>query len=146
MRFTLVLPTLLCFLTWMSSVHASQGPGSNCCLGWSTTRIPLTQIRNYTIQSEGVCPVTAVVFLTTRGKTICSDPNSKWAKRGVVKVDEEAKGLLEMEQNEQRSTSDITPTVSTTSKKAPGKKGRRERRRQRNKSQSGRKRQRDCAS
>uniref|UniRef100_A0A8D2ZRB4 C-C motif chemokine n=1 Tax=Scophthalmus maximus TaxID=52904 RepID=A0A8D2ZRB4_SCOMX len=128
MRFSLALPTLLCFLTWMNSVHTSQGPGYSCCLRWATTRIPLTQIRNYTIQSEVMCPITAVVFLTTRGKRICSDPNSKWAKRAIVA----------MEQNEQRSTSDITPTVSTTSKKVPGKKGRRERRRQRNKSRRGR--------
>ncbi|XP_044074272.1 eotaxin-like [Siniperca chuatsi] len=142
MRFSLVLAALLCFSTWMSMVHATHGPVSSCCMQWSKTRVPVERIMDYTIQSEGVCPITAIIFQTKFGKRLCSDPNNKWAKKAILKVDVEKKALLENRQNEDESTSNITPTVSTTSKNAPQKKGRNGRRRQRKKSRRGRKGQR----
>ncbi|XP_044074271.1 eotaxin-like [Siniperca chuatsi] len=141
MRFSLVLAALLCFSTWMSMVHAIHGPLSSCCMQWSNTRVPVERIMDYTIQSEGVCPITAIIFQTKFGKRLCSDPNNKWAKKAILKVDVE-KALLENRQNEDGSTSNITPTVSTTSKNAPQKKGRNGSRRQRKKSRRGRKGQR----
>ncbi|XP_034469233.1 lymphotactin-like [Hippoglossus hippoglossus] len=117
MRLIVVL-AILSFITWMSSVHAMHVPVSGCCPLVSNTRVHIKRIKNYTIQSEGVCPVTAIVFETMLGTRICSDPESDWAKKAKVKVDEEAKGLLEMEQNAQASTSDSTSTVPTTTKKA----------------------------
>ncbi|XP_037643464.1 uncharacterized protein LOC119498553 [Sebastes umbrosus] len=119
MRFSLVLAALLCFTTWMSVGHATNGPVASCCLGWSNTLqgLPLERILDYTIQSDGVCLIKAVVFKTTRGKRICSDPNSDRAKKAILKVDEEKKkkeALQEKGQNEEGLTSDITPTVSTT--------------------------------
>ncbi|XP_047197970.1 lymphotactin-like isoform X2 [Hippoglossus stenolepis] len=117
MRLIVVL-AILSFITWMSSVHAMHVPVSGCCPLVSNTRVHIKRIKNYTIQSEGVCPVTAIVFETMLGTRICSDPESNWAKKAKVKVDEEAKGLLEMEQNAQASTSDSTSTVPTTTKKA----------------------------
>ncbi|XP_074507061.1 uncharacterized protein LOC141777036 isoform X1 [Sebastes fasciatus] len=117
MRLGLVLATLLCFATWMSVVHATNGPVASCCLRWSNTlkKVPLERILDYTIQSDGVCPITAVVFRTKLGKRICSDPNSDRAKKAILKVDEEKKeALQEKGQNEEGLTSDITPTVSTT--------------------------------
>ncbi|KAI3375058.1 hypothetical protein L3Q82_021574 [Scortum barcoo] len=143
MKFSLVLAALLCFTTWMSMVDATQGPVSNCCLRWSNTRIPVKLIVDYTIQSEGACPIKAVILQTHRGKRLCSDPNSDWGKKAMLKVDEEKKkkALQEMGQNEDGSTSDITPAVSTPSKKKTRRKGGR---RQRNKSKRGRNRQRKC--
>ncbi|XP_045919176.1 monocyte chemotactic protein 1B-like isoform X2 [Micropterus dolomieu] len=89
MRLSLVVAALLCFTTWMSVVHATHGPVPLCCMQWSNTRIPLKRIVGYTIQSEGVCPIAAVMFQTKLGKRICSDPNSVWAKEAILKVDEE---------------------------------------------------------
>ncbi|XP_037644357.1 uncharacterized protein LOC119499175 [Sebastes umbrosus] len=123
MRFSLVLAALLCFTTWMSVGHALIVPVASCCLQWydileSTVRIfPLKLILDYTIQSNGVCPIKAVVFKTIRGRTICSNPNSDRVKKAILKVDEEKKkkeALQEKGQNEEGLTSDITPTVSTT--------------------------------
>ncbi|XP_035527017.1 eotaxin-like [Morone saxatilis] len=141
MRVSLVLSALLCFTTWMSMVHATHGPVSDCCIGWSNTRVQLDRIVNYTVQSEGVCPITAIKFHTKLGKTLCSDPSSPWAKRAIKKVDGEKKksGLQELGQNEDRTTRDITPAMSTTSKKAPQKKGRNGRRRLRKRSRKGKK-------
>ncbi|XP_037643466.1 C-C motif chemokine 2-like [Sebastes umbrosus] len=145
MRFSLVLAALLCFTTWMSVGHATNAPVSSCCLRWSNTlkRVRLERILDYTIQSDGTCPITAIVFQTKRGRSICSDPNSDRTKVAILKVDEEKKeALQEKGQNEEGLTSDITPTVSTTSKKTPQRKGRHGRRRQGKKSRRGRKGQR----
>ncbi|XP_051263765.1 LOW QUALITY PROTEIN: eotaxin-like [Dicentrarchus labrax] len=141
MRVSLVLSALLCFTTWMSMGHATHGPVADCCIGWSNTRVQLDRIANYTVQSEGICPNKAIIFHTKFGKTLCSDPSSPWAKRAIKKVDEEKKkkGLQEMGLNEDRATSEITPAVSTTSKKAPQKKGRNGRRRLRKRSRKGKK-------
>uniref|UniRef100_A0A8P4GQP3 Chemokine interleukin-8-like domain-containing protein n=1 Tax=Dicentrarchus labrax TaxID=13489 RepID=A0A8P4GQP3_DICLA len=129
MRVSLVLSALLCFTTWMSMGHATHGPVADCCIGWSNTRVQLDRIANYTVQSEGICPNKAIIFHTKFGKTLCSDPSSPWAKRAIKKM-----GL-----NEDRATSEITPAVSTTSKKAPQKKGRNGRRRLRKRSRKGKK-------
>ncbi|TMS10049.1 C-C motif chemokine 24 [Larimichthys crocea] len=138
MRSSLVLAALLCFTTWMSIANANHGMGGQwCCMQWSTTRVPANRIANYTIQPEGVCPVSAIIFRTTRGKTICSDPDNAWTKRAMKKVDEEKKKL---QQNEDESTSDMTPAASTVSKNGPPK-GRKGRKRQRQRSGRGKKRQ-----
>ncbi|XP_042354480.1 C-C motif chemokine 8-like isoform X3 [Plectropomus leopardus] len=149
MRFTLMLAVLLCFATWMSMVYATHGPVSNCCLQRSNTlsKVPFEQIVDYTNQSEGVCPIRAVVFQTRSGKRICSDPDSDWARKAMQKVDEkrEKKALQKKVQDEEGSASVITSAVSSTSKKAPQNKRRNGRRRQRNKSRGMKKWQKKAA-
>ncbi|XP_028283298.1 uncharacterized protein LOC114449677 [Parambassis ranga] len=129
----------LCFTTWMSSVQATPGRLANCCIQWSTTKIPLHLVMNYTIQSEGVCPISAVRFHTNRGKTICSDPDSKWAKRVIEKVDRKTRTLLEKGQSEEGSTSDMTPVACTLPKNEPRQKIRKGRRRLRKQRRRGKK-------
>nr|ACQ58878.1 C-C motif chemokine 3 precursor [Anoplopoma fimbria] len=130
MRFSLVLAALLCFVTWMSAVHATHAPVASCCLGRSDTKVHPKNILDYYYQDEGACKITAIVFLTKGGSRICSDPNSKWAKRVILKVDEK-KALQEMGQVEEGSPSNTTPTVSlpltnaTQQKRRNGKGGRR---------------------
>ncbi|KAF1384003.1 hypothetical protein PFLUV_G00137720 [Perca fluviatilis] len=138
MRFSPVIAALLCFTTWMSMAHATNGPVASCCLRWSITRVPLERIVNYTNQSEGICPIRAVVFQTKRGRRICSDPNSDWALRAIRKVDEEK----EIKALQEESTSDIPPAVSTAPTNARQKECRNGRRRQRKKTRRGRKGQR----
>ncbi|XP_049930631.1 uncharacterized protein LOC126408893 isoform X5 [Epinephelus moara] len=120
MRFSLVFAALLCFTTWMSTVHATNGPVASCCLQWSNTlqRVPLENIVNYTLQTVGLCPIKAVVFETKRGKRICSDPDSARAKKVILKVDKEkeTKEPQDKPQTEARSASTIAPAVSSTSK------------------------------
>ncbi|KAG7524807.1 C-C motif chemokine 4-like isoform X1 [Solea senegalensis] len=139
MRFGSLLATLG-IITWMSSAHATQGPVSSCCPGWSNTRVRVQNVANYTIQSEGACAIKAVVFQTKVGKTICSSPNSVWAKKAMLKVDEELKRLQGMGVTEQASTSGIMPAAMTVSKNVKkGKKGMERRRGRKNKSKRGRK-------
>ncbi|XP_075340367.1 uncharacterized protein LOC142399525 [Odontesthes bonariensis] len=121
MQFGLVLATLLCFTTWMNLVHAVTGPVQNCpCLRWSPTQIHVDKILNYTIQREGICSITAIMFQTVRGKTICSDPETKWTKKAMQKVDSKAKPkVVEKIQKEEGSASEMTPAVSSAPTKSP---------------------------
>ncbi|XP_024921816.1 uncharacterized protein LOC112488686 [Cynoglossus semilaevis] len=108
-----VLGSFFCLIAWISLAHAIQGHTSNCCLRLSKTRVPVENIRNYTIQSSGLCSIGAVVFLTKKGKTICSDPGSLWTKKAMLKVDEEMRSLEEARRSQQVVTSDITPAPLT---------------------------------
>ncbi|XP_072219076.1 uncharacterized protein [Leuresthes tenuis] len=124
MQFGLVLATLLCFTTWMNLVYAVTGPVQDCkCLRWSTTEIPVHKIRNYTIQKEGVCSITAIKFQTVHGKTICAKPETNWTKKAMQKVDRQkaqtTPKLVEKMQKEEGSASDMTPALSLAATKSP---------------------------
>uniref|UniRef100_A0A096M514 Chemokine interleukin-8-like domain-containing protein n=1 Tax=Poecilia formosa TaxID=48698 RepID=A0A096M514_POEFO len=87
MQFGLILNALLFFAAWMNLVRATGGPGNDCpCVSVSSTNIPYTKIKEYTIQKEHVCLFSVVVFWTVRGRIICADPNSKWAKHVIQKL------------------------------------------------------------
>ncbi|XP_034744717.1 eotaxin-like [Etheostoma cragini] len=145
MRYSPVIASLLCFTTWMSMVHASIGPMAGCCYRRSNTRVPLEKIVDYTSQSEGLCPITAVVFKTKLGRRICSDPDSDWAVKAIRKVDKEkeTKALQEKGLNEE-STSILPPAVSNAPKKARRKGSRNTKRRQKKKSRRGKTVQKKC--
>uniref|UniRef100_A0A3B3UDI2 Chemokine interleukin-8-like domain-containing protein n=1 Tax=Poecilia latipinna TaxID=48699 RepID=A0A3B3UDI2_9TELE len=82
MQFSLILTSLFCFTTRMNMVQAS-----NCkCLVVSKTRVHHSKIKEYTIQDNGICLFRAIVFRTVRGRIICADPNSKWAKHVIQKL------------------------------------------------------------
>ncbi|XP_034744718.1 monocyte chemotactic protein 1B-like [Etheostoma cragini] len=121
MRVSPVIASLLCFTTWMSMVHASIGPMAGCCYWRSNTEVSLDRIVGYTNQSKGLCPITAVVFQTKRGKRICSDPDSDWALKAIRKVDKEKEIKALQKMGGIKGSSSITPAVSTTATHAPEK-------------------------
>uniref|UniRef100_A0A668VJ60 Chemokine interleukin-8-like domain-containing protein n=2 Tax=Oreochromis aureus TaxID=47969 RepID=A0A668VJ60_OREAU len=118
MQPSLVLATLLCFTTWMSSVRATPISIRSCCVSWSKTRVPLDRIVNYTIQTEDTCRIKAVQLRTVLAKTICAKPDADWTKKAIEKVDKE--------RSQKGFASEMTPTGSTlatspTSEKIPQK-------------------------
>ncbi|XP_041848236.1 uncharacterized protein LOC121644407 [Melanotaenia boesemani] len=119
MQLNLVLATLLCLTTWLNLVQATTGPVQNCsCVSWSKKRVRPNRIVSYTNQKEGACSISAVKFLTIRGITLCSDPNSKWAKQVIKKVDAKTKASSKKTRNE-GSASVMTPAASTASTNTP---------------------------
>ncbi|XP_046883847.1 C-C motif chemokine 4-like, partial [Hypomesus transpacificus] len=102
MRSSLVSSTLLSIIAWMARAYANNGPLTKCCLGHSTTRVRLDQIQNYTVQTDRLCDIPAIVFFTEKGLRICSSPNSDWSKRAMGKVDKEKRGLGEVERKEEK--------------------------------------------
>ncbi|XP_028988543.1 C-C motif chemokine 2-like isoform X1 [Betta splendens] len=115
MRSSLMIVALLCFVAWMSLTHAStHGRVSNCCEQWSNTRgIPLNRIRHYTNQSEGICPIKAVVFHTKMGKRICSDPSDSWAIKTISMLERRSASKLQGNKAEE-STSTITTRATAS--------------------------------
>uniref|UniRef100_A0A8C2IUR6 Chemokine interleukin-8-like domain-containing protein n=1 Tax=Cyprinus carpio TaxID=7962 RepID=A0A8C2IUR6_CYPCA len=64
-----------------------DGPALSCCLSVSKTKIPVEDIKNYSMQAAPPCPIRAVRFHTMKDKTICSDPNDSWTKKAINHVD-----------------------------------------------------------
>ncbi|XP_040027084.1 C-C motif chemokine 20 [Gasterosteus aculeatus] len=119
MTFSRVLAALLCFTAWVSVVHATHASVSSCCLGWSTRKVPPRCVVNYTVQTDAACSINAIVFRHINGGRICSDPNSDWAKQVILKVNREKRkqsSLQENGQNEDGTTSAVSPAVSLPSK------------------------------
>ncbi|XP_061588020.1 lymphotactin-like [Cololabis saira] len=114
MKFSLILATLLCFATWINLVHPNHGPTDNCwCHHLSTTRVHRDRIVDYTVQKEGVCTIKAIIFQTVRGKRVCSDPSSSWAKTMILVVDEK-KATLSSGKERLASSSIMTTTTAST--------------------------------
>ncbi|XP_067234853.1 C-C motif chemokine 8-like [Chanodichthys erythropterus] len=66
--------------TWQRSL--------NCCLKTGTDKIPVNRVVDYAVQTAGLCPIDAIILLTTRGKVKCYDPGSKRIKYIMRKVDQ----------------------------------------------------------
>lgn len=114
MQFNLILTAVLCFTAWMNLVQAINGPINACtCVALSNTKVPHTKIKGYTIQKEAICRFSAVVFKTVNGRTICSDPNSDWAKHIIQKL--EAKTIPRPMKicAKEETTSGTAPSAST---------------------------------
>ncbi|XP_023646301.1 eotaxin-like [Paramormyrops kingsleyae] len=69
-------------------VCASPGPSVSCCLSVSNRAIHRHRIAGYTVQEAGLCPVRAVVFHTRHGKIVCADPDRKWVRRAMRRLNE----------------------------------------------------------
>ncbi|KAK9979056.1 hypothetical protein ABG768_012502 [Culter alburnus] len=79
MKYELTVSINLCSCT--------DGPPVTCCLELGSRRVHLERVLNYRIQTRGLCPIKAVVIQTVSGKSLCSDPDSKWTQRAMRKVD-----------------------------------------------------------
>ncbi|KAF4117727.1 hypothetical protein G5714_002280 [Onychostoma macrolepis] len=116
MKFTL-FTAIFFSMGWMSiEVSDDDHPGRpvNCCLTVSNTRIAITNIVDYHIQDPGLCPVRAVVFHTIKEKSICSDPDNRWAKKAMAMV--ESRNQLKKESSKEpfvndTSTANVIPTT-----------------------------------
>uniref|UniRef100_A0A8D2ZRG1 Chemokine interleukin-8-like domain-containing protein n=1 Tax=Scophthalmus maximus TaxID=52904 RepID=A0A8D2ZRG1_SCOMX len=66
---------------------SAQGGIASCCLKIYSTNVARNLLQSYYIQHRPPCPLQAVVFITIRGKRICSDPNSLWTNRSMGFLD-----------------------------------------------------------
>ncbi|XP_062848897.1 eotaxin-like [Trichomycterus rosablanca] len=80
-----------CIAAGFSSIAAGFGPPQTCCMRLSDEKVQLKHVKSYRRQERGICPVTAVVFYLDNEQSLCSDPESKWAKRAMQKIDKETK-------------------------------------------------------
>ncbi|XP_013871040.1 C-C motif chemokine 5-like [Austrofundulus limnaeus] len=64
-----------------------QGGISNCCRKISQTNPRKEQLTEYYIQSPAACKLRVVVFITKKGKRICSDPDKQMTKTRMAYLD-----------------------------------------------------------
>ncbi|KAF4117594.1 C-C motif chemokine 2-like [Onychostoma macrolepis] len=83
------------------------------CLITTDTKVPLKNLLSYTIQRKPLFSVDAVRFLTIKGKIICSDPSSSWAKKAMNNLDEKNKKLQSVSNKTARQS--VTPVPVNTS-------------------------------
>nr|XP_055059138.1 monocyte chemotactic protein 1B-like [Misgurnus anguillicaudatus] len=76
---------LLCLLVSKTSQEGAPIPES--CLRTTDTKVRVQLLASYFIQRKPLYSVEAVRFLTVKGITICSDPNSPWAKKAMAHLD-----------------------------------------------------------
>nr|XP_020471617.1 monocyte chemotactic protein 1B-like [Monopterus albus] len=79
---------LLLLAAIMVTTGSAQGGIGMCCRKISGTEISQELLKRYYIQQKPPCPLRAVVFITWRGRRICSDPNSLWTKTSMAFIDE----------------------------------------------------------
>uniref|UniRef100_A0A8C1EVF0 Chemokine interleukin-8-like domain-containing protein n=1 Tax=Cyprinus carpio carpio TaxID=630221 RepID=A0A8C1EVF0_CYPCA len=66
---------------------SGDGHPVDCCNTVTNSRISVEDILYYDMQNTNLCPGRAVRFYTKKNITICSDPDSIWAKKAKAIVD-----------------------------------------------------------
>ncbi|XP_006119948.1 C-C motif chemokine 20-like [Pelodiscus sinensis] len=71
---------LLC----LSGISEAQN-NHDCCLSYSTVRLPRWAINGYTEQlSTEVCDIDAIIFHTKNGRSACANPEERWVKKHLL--------------------------------------------------------------
>ncbi|XP_075875848.1 C-C motif chemokine 20-like [Nelusetta ayraudi] len=82
--------TLLCFLMGLLSPAQSARSGRSanaCCRSYSRRRVPVNLIKGYREQTDtGICPIEAIIFLTTWKAQICASLKDEWVKKVLQKL------------------------------------------------------------
>ncbi|XP_072544748.1 uncharacterized protein [Salminus brasiliensis] len=102
----LLLVVLLFTMQWMAVKLVD--PSVSCCREISHNRVPVKNIENYLHEDSPPCRLKAVRFTTINGKSICSNPESSWAKWAIKEVD-----------SRKPTTKPTKPTVTLTSTTLP---------------------------
>uniref|UniRef100_A0A2R8MT57 C-C motif chemokine n=1 Tax=Callithrix jacchus TaxID=9483 RepID=A0A2R8MT57_CALJA len=72
-----------------SNALSSGGPyqPSECCFAYTTHRIPRQRIVAY-YGTNSQCSKPGIVFITKRGKSICTNPSDKWVQDYIKDMEE----------------------------------------------------------
>ncbi|XP_074860435.1 C-C motif chemokine 20-like [Carettochelys insculpta] len=82
---SLVLASLMgLLLLYLSGISEAQ-TNQDCCLSYSTVRLPRWVIKGYTEQlSTEVCDINAIIFHTKNGLRACANPEEAWVKKHLL--------------------------------------------------------------
>uniref|UniRef100_A0A2K5K2U2 C-C motif chemokine n=1 Tax=Colobus angolensis palliatus TaxID=336983 RepID=A0A2K5K2U2_COLAP len=59
----------------------------NCCLTYTTHKIPHQRIMDY-YETNSQCAKPGIVFITKRGHSICTNPRDKWVQDYIKHMEE----------------------------------------------------------
>ncbi|XP_030431945.1 C-C motif chemokine 20-like [Gopherus evgoodei] len=82
---SLILASLMgLLLLYLSGTSEAQN-NQDCCLSYSTVRLPRGVIKGYTEQlSSEVCDISAIIFHTKNGMKACANPEDRWVKKHLL--------------------------------------------------------------
>ncbi|KAB5533115.1 hypothetical protein PHYPO_G00128060, partial [Pangasianodon hypophthalmus] len=79
---------LLCLFAVLLTATICKSTANPCvCIKIGNVSLPASRIKNYYVQQSGLCHITAVVFKTVKGRTVCADPKNPWAIKAMELVD-----------------------------------------------------------
>ncbi|XP_048211476.1 C-C motif chemokine 17 [Perognathus longimembris pacificus] len=80
----MLLLTVLLLEVSLQHVQAARAPnaGRECCMEFFKGAIPVKRLAAW-YRTSTECPKDAIVFVTTQGKFICSDPKNRHTKKAV---------------------------------------------------------------
>uniref|UniRef100_A0A2K5LVU1 C-C motif chemokine n=1 Tax=Cercocebus atys TaxID=9531 RepID=A0A2K5LVU1_CERAT len=88
LRGCLLLPALLHALGLQDQPMAwGTLPPSECCLTYTTHKIPRQRIMDY-YETNSQCSKPGIVFITKRGHSICTNPRDKWVQDYIKHMEE----------------------------------------------------------
>ncbi|XP_033076295.1 C-C motif chemokine 14 [Trachypithecus francoisi] len=70
-----------------SSSREGTSPPSECCLTYTTHKIPRQRIMDY-YETNSQCSKPGIVFITKRGHSICTNPRDKWVQDYIKHMEE----------------------------------------------------------
>ncbi|XP_051874641.1 C-C motif chemokine 20-like [Pristis pectinata] len=80
----LTVAALFSFLI-LYMIDDSASMSADCCLHYSQSRLPFRLISGFAIQrSNEMCDIDAVIFYTSGGRAICTNPEDRWVKRILI--------------------------------------------------------------
>ncbi|XP_069832074.1 C-C motif chemokine 20-like isoform X2 [Dendropsophus ebraccatus] len=56
----------------------------DCCYTYYRKTLPMVAIKSFTIQSSSeVCAIDAIIFITKKGRKVCTDPKEAWVRKAM---------------------------------------------------------------
>ncbi|KAL4631061.1 C-C motif chemokine 3 precursor-like [Arapaima gigas] len=107
MRHSVVAAAVAILVAVVARSCAASGPSLSCCLAVTNTIPRRNRVVDYWVQVVPLCPVHAVLFLTSTGMTVCSDPEKTWVKKTIRWVDNKKRKVTASTQTIERPKSSL---------------------------------------
>ncbi|KFO25950.1 C-C motif chemokine 8 [Fukomys damarensis] len=95
-----VSSVFLCLLLTTAAIgtHVLAQPGAvftsdDCCFYMYPKSVSIQKLKSYTRITNINCPKEAVIFKTKLDRRICADPNEKWVKDCIKRLDQMSQTL-----------------------------------------------------
>ncbi|KAA0718692.1 C-C motif chemokine 4 [Triplophysa tibetana] len=82
------------------SAFCTDASALSCCRKYTQTRIHMSLIRGFSIQSNKEhCHLDAVIFHIYGGRNICTDPSKPWVTENIRKLREKVEAIKRKRRN-----------------------------------------------
>ncbi|XP_051778033.1 C-C motif chemokine 5-like [Erpetoichthys calabaricus] len=103
----------LCISALIVSSTAFAGSSKPCCMKFSSGILSKKLIARYYNESNPLCPLHAVVFVTLKNRTFCFDPKQGWVQNIIKHLNEKEKLHITTQNSASMSTEKETLHMTT---------------------------------